>query len=324
MNFESIGARTAIKSNAFAQIRRASKTYTTDLVHTPSVFLAKYKQINALFENENKYAESLNYGLKRQHNLTASAATASNNANFLDRAGMEAFLDHTAKFSVDTHKTEGFDRDLNAGLPFEQSSSTVQDTNQPSMAPALRRSEANFVNTLSNNDGLEKMGEETMNTLVTSMPQSDVNDLQGLVSRPTSSNKQLQIALDDEQLLMGERTVHHVVSEGLVDEPLHTTGQTSKRRSNMYSLAYSSAGEDLLNQTKFSQIKHQDETALLALSTNRLLRSGPNKPIIGNDPNLAPRYFDGHHRSSTSIESTGTKFTSSTSNKFVEDVDILK
>lgn len=112
MNFENIGARTANESSAFSKIRTSSKTFNTNLVHTPSVFLAKYKQINALIENENKFTDSLSYGLKRQHNLTAAAATASNNANFLNGKDMESFLESNLNYSLKKHSTESFNQDL--------------------------------------------------------------------------------------------------------------------------------------------------------------------------------------------------------------------
>jgi len=112
MNFDNIGARTANESSAFSKIRTSSKTFNTNLVHTPSVFLAKYKQINALIENENKFTDSLSYGLKRQHNLTAAAATASNNANFLNGKDMEAFLESNFNYSLKKQSTESFNQDL--------------------------------------------------------------------------------------------------------------------------------------------------------------------------------------------------------------------
>tara|TARA_B110000305_G_C19206083_1_gene523579 strand:+ start:65 stop:778 length:714 start_codon:yes stop_codon:yes gene_type:complete len=112
MNFENIGARTANESSAFSKIRTSSKTFNTNLVHTPSVFLAKYKQINALIENENKFTDSLSYGLKRQHNLTAAAATASNNANFLNGKDMESFLESNLNYSLKKQSTESFNQDL--------------------------------------------------------------------------------------------------------------------------------------------------------------------------------------------------------------------
>jgi hypothetical protein len=129
MNLDNIGARTAKESSAFTQIRTSSKTFNTNLVHTPSTFLAKYKQINTLLENENKFSDSINYGLKRQHNLTASAATASNNANFLNAKGIESFLEQNLKYSLNRQSTESFDQDLRLLQKNKPSNESVTNLN---------------------------------------------------------------------------------------------------------------------------------------------------------------------------------------------------
>jgi len=319
MNFDNIGARTSVKSNAFAQIRRASKTYTTNLVHTPSVFLAKYKQINALFENETKYADSLNYGLKRQHNLTASAATTSNNSNFLDRAGMESFLDHTLKFSPQTSKTEGFDRDLNLGLPFETTTTTVQDSTRPSMFNSLRRSDAGIVNKLNSLTDSGRVKRTT--TLAEIAAAANTPDL---VAQSQSSKTSFQVASEDELLLTSEQSVRPMVEEGRAENPLHTAGQKTAIDSNIEGLSYTSAGDDILPQTNFSQIKHNDSTSVLALTTNRLYNEAPHTPIISNNPQLSNRHFDGYSSKATEVTSSKTQINKVYKKTDSEVINVLK
>jgi hypothetical protein len=55
--------------------------------------------INKLLTNESKFTDSVNYGLKRQHNLTAHTALNCNNVNFLDSNSFNKFLDHSCHFN---------------------------------------------------------------------------------------------------------------------------------------------------------------------------------------------------------------------------------
>jgi hypothetical protein len=107
--FNDIGATTANKSTAFKKIRANSKAFNTNLVHTPTAFMNRYTTINKLLANETKFLESTNYGLKRQHNLTANAAVSCNNLNFLDQSSFNQFLDHSCKYSLTRPQTSFFD-----------------------------------------------------------------------------------------------------------------------------------------------------------------------------------------------------------------------
>jgi hypothetical protein len=114
LNFNDIGATTTNKSTAFKKIRANSKAFSTNLVHTPTAFMNRYTTINKLLANETKFLESTNYGLKRQHNLTANAAVSCNNLNFLDQASFNQFLDHSCKYSLTRPQTNFFDTNLHA------------------------------------------------------------------------------------------------------------------------------------------------------------------------------------------------------------------
>ena len=105
MNFDNIGASTLKESNAFKKIRTHSKVYTTNLVHTPSIFTDKYIKMSSLFNNENDLNTSINYGLKRQHNLTSVVATNNINSTFLDKHGLDKFLTYNLQFNTDLKKT---------------------------------------------------------------------------------------------------------------------------------------------------------------------------------------------------------------------------
>jgi hypothetical protein len=104
LNFNDIGATTSNKSTAFKKIRLNSKVFTTNLIHTPEPFLNRYNSLNKLMTNETRFLESANYGLKRQHNLTAHAAVSCNNTNFMDSQSFNRFLDHSCHYN-NTHNT---------------------------------------------------------------------------------------------------------------------------------------------------------------------------------------------------------------------------
>jgi hypothetical protein len=99
LNFNDIGATTSNKSTAFKKIRLNSKSFSTNLIYTPSPFFNRYNMINKLLTNESKFTDSVNYGLKRQHNLTAHTALNCNNINFLDSNSFNKFLDHSCHFN---------------------------------------------------------------------------------------------------------------------------------------------------------------------------------------------------------------------------------
>jgi hypothetical protein len=132
LNFKDIGATTTNKSAAFKKIRANSKAFNTNLVHTPTAFMNRYTTINKLLTNETKFLESTNYGLKRQHNLTANAAVSCNNLNFLDQTSFNQFLDHSCKHSLQRTQTSFFDTNphvVDKKASNDVSVSTVQSSN---------------------------------------------------------------------------------------------------------------------------------------------------------------------------------------------------
>jgi hypothetical protein len=132
LNFKDIGATVENKSAAFKKIRANSKTFNTSLVHTPTAFMNRYTMINKLLVNETKFLESNNYGLKRQHNLTANAAVSCNNLNFLDQSSFNQFLDHSCKYSLTRPQTSFFDTNphvVDKKATNEVSVSSVRDAN---------------------------------------------------------------------------------------------------------------------------------------------------------------------------------------------------
>jgi hypothetical protein len=113
LNFNNIGASTLQESNAFKKVRMFSKTFTTNLVHTPTIFTDKYVKLNSLYFNDNDYSNSFVYGLKRQHNLMSSTATTNTYSTFLDKNSMTKFLDYNLKTNSDLNSTNSFLNNVN-------------------------------------------------------------------------------------------------------------------------------------------------------------------------------------------------------------------
>lgn len=288
MNFDNIGARTANESSAFTKIRTHSKTFSTNLVHTPSIFLDKYKQINALFENENKFTDSLSYGLKRQHNLTSSAATASNNANFLDREGMESFLEHTLKFSIEKQKTESFDQDLLLGRQFNTLDIKTQDQHGPSA----------FIN----NDRVDLFLTQQSSVLKDSDPIKSIDSFSNesilsdnnetLVTKVINPTSSFQSASNDESILSSDQSIRKMIEQDPRQSHLNHSARTNAADSNLNNLHYTQTGDDLLSQAELSSVKHMDQLMILKLSANRVYTEAPNYPIISNNPQISSLNYD--------------------------------
>lgn len=113
MDFNDIGANPLRDSSSFKKIRMFSKTYTTNLVHTPSTFTDKYIKLNSLYFNENDLTNSLNYGLKRQHNLTSLSATTNTYSNYLDYQSANKFLQYNLQYNQPSSQTNLFNQELN-------------------------------------------------------------------------------------------------------------------------------------------------------------------------------------------------------------------
>lgn len=113
MNFDDIGYNPLKDSSAFKKIRMFSKVYTTNLVHTPSTFTDKYIKLNSLYFTDNDLVNSLNYGLKRQHNLTSLSATTNTYSNYLDSVSADKFLKYNLQYNQSLPQTELFNTDLN-------------------------------------------------------------------------------------------------------------------------------------------------------------------------------------------------------------------
>lgn len=257
LNFNDIGATTSNKSTAFKKIRANSKIFNTNLVSTPTPFTNRYIMINKLLANETKFLNSTNYGLRRQHNLTANAALNANNLNFLDRQGFNKFLDHSCKYNADKAGTTFFNTNphtlnkkvlstLNTGATLNTqvlNSPLIQQTASNTVVDKLNlnqlESDANsdwasidnlfFTGSSHNNiDALSPvLGKDLENKTASSLPESEllnnpVNyDIQVLNSNLWGNNNSLDLLVDKENELHTETSVSNLSTSTLSNNPLN-------------------------------------------------------------------------------------------------------
>jgi len=129
LNFNNIGASTLQESNAFKKVRMFSKSFTTNLVHTPTTFTDKYVKLNSLYFNDNDYNSSFVYGLKRQHNLMSSSATTNTYSTFLDKNSMTKFLNYNLKTNSNVAETNTFLGNVNVLQKDNDTAATVNSLN---------------------------------------------------------------------------------------------------------------------------------------------------------------------------------------------------
>jgi hypothetical protein len=100
MSFKNIGIDTIQASRAFKQIRANSKTYTTNLITTPSYLTNKYTKLNSLYFNDSDIITTNNFSIKYQFNLTSAAANTAVNSTFLDKQSMSKFLTYNLQYNL--------------------------------------------------------------------------------------------------------------------------------------------------------------------------------------------------------------------------------
>lgn len=323
LNFKNIGVDTAKDSNAFKKVRMFSKAYTTNLISVPSDFSDKYVKLNALYANENDFSDSLNYGLKRQHNLTSSAATSNNFNTFLDKKSMDRFLVHNLQYNTKKNGTDLFTggvhqvtksdtttlnlstlNSLNVFDELNQSPQSkelvqflthpnvVQEFNDNSDKGVTRRPVTKLNNEAMSNKNLlnsNLMSNSLQTETSTSVNTADINVNQANVS---STSKERAIFSDNQSVLTGDRSVRKYTNMNPNDTNYNLSNGVNSLDSNLNSETSSNANYTLHNQYMSSKNKWADKAVFSKLATNRLYMDGNVFPIMSTDPYTRSVDFD--------------------------------
>jgi heme/copper-type cytochrome/quinol oxidase subunit 2 len=110
MSFQNIGIDNLQASKAFKQIRASSRTYTNNIVHTPSPLTSKYIKLNSVFSNDLKLMNSNSFAIKRALTLTSAASSTSINSTFLDSKSLDKFLSYNLHYNQKKNNTNLFNK----------------------------------------------------------------------------------------------------------------------------------------------------------------------------------------------------------------------
>ena len=107
LNFRDIGVSTLRESSAFAKIRNFTKVYSTQLVHTPSVFASKYQRLSSLYLDENNFLPTSSFGVGKQYNAAAISSLGNGfSSTLLDSKSFAQFLDSANNLSLPTNSSK--------------------------------------------------------------------------------------------------------------------------------------------------------------------------------------------------------------------------
>ena len=306
MNFNDIGARTAVNSVAFSKIRSASRVFNTHLVHTPSVFLNKYQQISKLLETENKFTDASVYGLRRQHNLTANIALNTHNVNFLNKTAFEAFLNHTTHLELSKRLT----------VDFTQDGRYIQGSNDLLTAPHLVHQpmvfsvsgsldfEDNF-----NFKQLENLsGEEFLAKANLTLTKNEDSNL--LKLNEGISTTHIESASNDEGVLGGEQSVYHMVERDSRTSNLNTGGTTVEDYSKLNVIGH--IGDALHDYSTADLDTQLSVNNSLYFTSNRNGYDDTVLPILSNNPRLSRFNYDNSELKARRIYSLNGKIRTKT------------
>jgi len=354
LNFKNIGVDTAKESNAFKKVRMFSKAYTTNLVSVPSDFSDKYVKLNSLYANENDFNDSLNYGLKRQHNLTSTAATSNNSNAFLDKRSMDKFLNHNFQQNTKLGSTSTFSGHLHDVKKDSSSTLNLSSTNTMNVLNSLNSStnskEFNQLTTHPNliqefNDNSDKsvtrrpvtkLLNETLssknllnnptlaNSLQVETSTSTTGSTVNLTQDNTSSTvKEKATFSDNQSVLMGDRSVRKYGNLNPNDANYNLSNGLNSLASNLNSSDSLNAGATLNSVYNGSRSKWLDQTVFTKLASNRLYMDGTVFPVMMTNPYTKSVDFDSTTSQSFNFSSQNKAVTMEVNSKKGDIVKIL-
>ena len=347
LNFNNIGASTLQESNAFKKVRMFSKTFTTNLVHTPTIFTDKYVKLNSLYFNDNDYSNSFVYGLKRQHNLMSSTATTNTYSTFLDKNSMTKFLDYNLKTNSDLNSTNSFLSNVNVIQKETTNKSNISnlnvsqilnqndlntnnktftlltlypnlikgindDSDKTTFKYPLRKLFNDGINksNLNNIDSIQSGNLFSNNTSVTNSYPSFTIFNQSLTSKVFSASSNNQGILPSDQSV---RT-YSKLTPNTTNYNLSNGLNTIDSNSNL--INSNEASTTASDYFQLSKSNWADQSTLSKLSTNRIFFEAPYAPSISNNPHLKSLNYDDTN--------SYTYTTNYVNNKIIQDVHVNK
>ena len=315
MNLENVGANTSKESSAFKKIRTYSKVYNTNLVHTPSTFINKYSKINSLYMNENLYSDSLNYGLKRQHNLTSIAATTNTYSTFLDKNSMDKYLNYNLQLnsSINKNKTDNYDIDLNNFTKTDSNILSSNETLDVYLKTSFKTSDLNNPRLDNNNILLNNVKSDIENLLKKNHKSDDFNatktedNIKMFTSDRSTTQKTLSINSTDQSFLPSDQSIRKYSKLNPKDTNYNLSLGLNNVDSNLRLIEKRQAYNDLNSLYQSCKTEDMDQSVLIKLLSNRFFFDDSYNPTPSNNPNFVSIDYDSTSSNVKNVENIGNK-----------------
>jgi hypothetical protein len=347
LNFNNIGANTLQESNAFKKVRMFSKTFTTNLIHTPTTFTDKYIKLNSLYSNDNDYNSSFVYGLKRQHNLMSSSATTNTYSTFLDKNSMSKFLNYNLKTHTNLLETNNFLNNLNVVQKNTTNSNQISSlialqilnqNNQISNSKTFKllTTYPNLIKEMNDdsdktafkyplrklfNDGVYKKN------LINNVVMSNVNFIKNDSSatnpyfkftffNKSSTSKVFSASSNNQSILPSDQSVRTYNKLTPNATNYNLSYGLNAIDSNINIISSKDVTTTPSDYFQLSKSNWVDQSVLSKLSSNRLFFESPYSPVISNNPHLKSLNYD-----DTNSYIYTTNYVN---NKIIKDININK
>ena len=354
MNFNNIGANTLQESNAFKKVRMFSKVYTSNLVHTPTTFTDKYVKLNSLYLNENDFSTSFSYGLKRQHNLTSSAATTNTFSTFLDQNSMNKFLSYNLNYNVESSVTDDMTTNFNLlnkisttsrdltninrlGVLFQQNTTfnnsalktlalypnLIQEMNDDSDKKnfnyPLRKILNNKFNSLNLNDQTSMLN----NSSLTQPTSSTFNYGDTLFRNKSTTAKVFSALSPNQSFLPSERSVRSFNKLTPNKAHYNLANGFNSLDSNFNVMNNIDSTTDLTSFYYLNKSNWMDQSTFVKLASNRMFFANSYMSLISNNPHLSTLNYDASNSKTLSTNYVNNTVIKSVNEKSSDSIQIL-
>jgi len=263
LNFKDIGTNTLKASQSFRKIRQSSKTFTSNLVLSPTTLTTKYNTLADLYLKDNNLTGSLNYGNRRQHNFTSTLMSANVNRLALDTQSSNTLLSKTfnASYESPTRSSSG-----------NLSSSFVGNYSKSS------QSQVHLTNTLN-------LTQSENNTKVFLTKSINYNDLPSLINNNTDKrllNQPLRKLLNTKTLKTANHNLPTNLSSFIVSSNVNPVNEDSVTSTKLLTTNSGLAKETIGTQTVRQAVNTTPTTAKL----NYSLSLNPYNHLLNNTNTL--------------------------------------
>jgi len=353
MDFKSIGANTAQESAAFKKVRMHSKLYSTNLVHTPTTFTNKYIQLNSLYTNENSLHDSLNYGLKRQHNLTSIAATTNTYSTFLDKNSMDKFLTANLQYNTSREVTDTFNNNLNIFSKTQLTNLNITNLNKLNLLLNSNNvfNSKSFVNLLTYpnivlelNDDSDKKNikvpvrkllnrsvvknelinnDSIINSIHNNYTTSTISDmLKNNLNNNSITTKLFKPLSESQSILPSDQSVRKYSKLQANNSNLNLSSGLNSLDSNLKRLD-NNVSDSVLKTHLSVKSNWIDFSISQKLANNSFFFESPYSPILSNNPYLKPLDYDTTTTKTITNKSSGNKIFLNIAKKKSETINLL-